>query len=174
MLPTDVTIRNWNSKASAWGFAPRTSCRLPIEHCALLVVNVPRLYEARRRGPIILAYCRAMGNGFEEKARKRREEAITGGWGERRTNPFNRESIYITDLPNNNSVSSTRWSRVIPCATSQSAEVAPSRRCLLPIFGAGIRRECERFRIFIPPAVDRICATSPVSALRGYLPFRRP
>lgn len=51
----------------------------------------------------------------------------------RRTNPFNRESIYITDLPNNNSVSSAGWSTESFRATSQSAQVAPSRRCLLPI-----------------------------------------
>lgn len=79
MLPTDVTIRNWNSKASAWGFAPRTSCRLPIEHCALLVVNVPRLYEARRRGPIILALLPRDGKRVGREGEKETGGAITGG-----------------------------------------------------------------------------------------------
>ena len=52
----------------------RTSCRLPIEHCALLVVNARRLYEARRRGQSFRHYCRTMGNGLEENERKRRED----------------------------------------------------------------------------------------------------
>lgn len=115
-------------------------------------------------------YCRAMGNGLEERRRERDGRSDNRG---RRTNPFNRESIYITDLPNNNSVSSARWSRVI----SRYLAICPSRTLAsLPVanFGAGIRRECERFRIFISSTVDRICATSLAIALRGYLPLRRP
>jgi len=86
------------------GAAPRTSCRLPIVRCALLVVNARRLYETRQREPIIPALLPRDEKWEGEKGEKEKAE------DDRYANPFNRESIYITDLPNNNSVSFARWS----------------------------------------------------------------
>lgn len=114
-------------------------------------------------------YCRAMGNGLEERRRERDGRSDNGG---RRTNPFNRESIYITDLPNNNSVSSARWSRVI----SRHLAICRSRTlaacCQFRGWHSTRMRAIQNFHPF--HSVDRICATSPASALRGYLPLRRP
>ena len=84
----------------------------------------------------------------------------------RRTNPFNRESIYITDLPNNNSVSSAGWSRVIP----RHLTICPSRT-LAPLPVANFRdqystrmRAIQNFHPF--HYIDRICTTSLPSVKR--------
>lgn len=59
--------------------APRTSCRLPIEHFALLVVNARRFYEARRRGPIIPALLPRDGKRVGREGEKETGETITEG-----------------------------------------------------------------------------------------------
>lgn len=103
---------------------------------------------------------------------------VDQGEGERESkrepyvNPFNRESIYITDLPNNNSVSSARRSRIIPhhLAIGRSRT---SHRCLLPISGSTDEYYSEFRSPFppspassSPPGIERICATW-TSALKG-------
>lgn len=133
--PTDVTIRDRSSKARVG--APRTSCRLPIVRCALLVVNARHLYENRQRANhsgIIAA--RWETGRVRERGRARGErEWEKERWGRGReayANPFNRESIYITDLPNNNSVSPARCSRIIPHHLAICRSRTSHRR-LLPI-----------------------------------------
>lgn len=94
--PTNVTIRAGSSKARA--SFPRLGCRLLIVHCALLVVNARRFYEARQQEPIIPALLPRDGKRDERGGGKEKGQ---GERMEKHTNPFNRESIYITDLSNN-------------------------------------------------------------------------
>jgi len=54
-----------------------TSCRLLIEHCALLVVNARRLYEARRRRPIIPALLPRDGKRIGREGEKETGGGIT-------------------------------------------------------------------------------------------------